>query len=173
MMVGVPRRAVVIVPEAETAEVEAFRARWDPLGGSLAAHLTLVFPFDSAATIKEMEQALAPVLRRAPPFAVELSEPTLEGGEYVFLLAGRGDRELRELNRDLYAGVLDGPTLTKPFRPHLTIARCSPPEVAEQALRAAAGLWLRGTARTVRVYRIGDDGPHLELELALGTRRRH
>jgi hypothetical protein len=82
------RRAVVIFPsDVATDAVEHFRSQWDPLAAQIAAHVTLVFPFETNADPEILVSAISDVAHRHTPFAIELADPTVHDDEYLFLLA--------------------------------------------------------------------------------------
>jgi len=150
----VTKRVAVIHPEADTGAVERFRQRWDPLGGAVAAHVTIVFPFESQYGVAELRELLAGVLPK--PFAVRLGAPTVWEDEYLFLLAERGGAQIARLHETVY-GMLRLARAER-FVPHMTVGRRPPGAEQDKMLRAADGLILDGWARELSVYRREPDG---------------
>jgi 2'-5' RNA ligase len=150
----VTKWVAVLHPEADTGAVERFRLRWDPLGGAVAAHVTIAFPFDWQRGRDELHGLLTGMLPK--PFAVRLGAPTVWEEEYLFLLAERGGAQIARLHEAVY-GVL-GLARAERFVPHMTVGRRLPGAEQERMLRAADGLTLDGWARELSVYRREPDG---------------
>lgn len=146
---AVTKRVAVIYPEAETGAVERFRKRWDPLGGAVAAHVTIAFPFDWDRGPGELQRLLKGVLPK--PFAIRLGAPTVWDDEYLFLLAERGGVQIARLHDAVYSAV--GLPRAERFVPHMTIGRRAPGPDQERMVRAAAGLSVNGWARELAIYR--------------------
>jgi 2'-5' RNA ligase len=150
----VTTRVAVIYPDADTGAVERFRRRWDPLGGSLAAHVTIAYPFKWERGVAELRELLAGV---APaPFALRLGVPTVWEDEYLFLLAERGGAQIARLH-DAVHGAL-GLARAERFVPHMTVGRRPPGAEQDRMRRAADGLAVSGWARGLSVYRREADG---------------
>jgi 2'-5' RNA ligase len=156
----VERQAVVIFPQGQLADVEEFRRRWDPLGGSIPAHITLVFPVTRPRREQDLAGELAALLEGFPLFDLSLSEVRVWEQEYLFLVAGRGGEQIARLHDALYDGPFCHARRPALFVPHMTIGRC--PDSAELAAGAdeAVRLGVRADvlATTVSVYRISQDG---------------
>jgi 2'-5' RNA ligase len=170
------RRAVVVFPsEADTVAVERFRVGWDPLAAQIAAHITLVFPFETNADPAVLEAAVKDVAAGHHRFAVDLADPSIHDGEYLFLLASQGAEQIRRLHTDLYDALNDA-HLAAPFVPHMTIGRQPRRADIAKASRAARRLNLRvrGTVRELTLYRIENGSSrHVELAAALATHNDH
>lgn len=154
------RYVIVIFPSAsETADLDNFRSAWDPLAGSIAAHVTLVYPFESNIGQSTLESMVANVARNHSPFPVELGNPIVHEAEYLFLVPRRGKRQIELLHQDLYAAIPDA-HLKSHFLAHMTIGRNAVPATIERARRDAlkSGLVVRGQATTVSVYTVRPDG---------------
>jgi 2'-5' RNA ligase len=166
------RRAVVIFPsDVATDAVERFRSQWDPLAAQIAAHVTLVFPFETNADPETLVSAMSDVARRHAPFAIELADPTVYDDEYLFLLARQGGAQIRRLHLDLYA-ALPYARLEGVFTPHMTVGRYRErADLETAALRARAiDLRVTATARKISLYRInGHASRSVEFIAALGT----
>jgi len=158
---------VVIFPEADTTQVEQFRADWDPLADAVAAHITIVFPLDWPGSASDMGAVLAEVASDHASFAIELNQPTIWDGEYLFLLADEGKDRIARLHGDAYAHL----RIAAPARfvPHMTVGRSAQRERIVAALGEAdrVGLSLSATVRSLSVYLIGagDRGPALSVDL--------
>ncbi|MGH3404838.1 MAG: 2'-5' RNA ligase family protein [Streptosporangiaceae bacterium] len=154
------RQAVVIFPQGELAGVEEFRRRWDPLGGSIPAHITLVFPVTRPRREQALARELAAILGGFPVFALTLSEVRVWEQEYLFLVAGRGGEQVARLHDALYDGPFRHARRPALFVPHMTIGRC--PDLGELAACAAEavqlGVQADVLAATVSVYRISQGG---------------
>jgi len=146
---GVTKRVAVIYPDADTEAVELFRQRWDPLGGVVAAHVTIAFPFDWAGEPGELPARLAGTMPK--PFAVRLASPTVWDDEYLYLLAERGGAQIARLHDAVHNAL--GLARAERFVPHMTVGRRPAGTDQEQMLRAAGGLTVTGWARELSVYR--------------------
>ncbi len=147
----VSRYAVVIFPEADTRDVEDFRTQWDPQASTVAAHVTLAFPFDWPGTLDELVTGLAPVAAAYREFPLSLEDARIWADEYVFLLAAQGNDEIATLHRALYTGPLAHLPTPSTFIPHMTIGRQPNPW---QAHTTAKTLRVSGRATAVTVYRV-------------------
>jgi len=169
------RYAVAWFPRFEgLGEVEAFRARHDPMAALIPAHLTLVFPFPTSLTRLQVETHVKRVVSRWPPIPVTFRAVRMHANEFVFLMASRGAESLGELHDRLYTRSLL-PYLRRdlPYEPHITIARnasFSALEAAYGEARAAFGRELADVLRTVSLLDVKRDGRIERLgELALST----
>lgn len=154
------RQAVVIFAQGQLAGVEEFRRQWDPLGGSIPAHITLVFPVTRPRREQALAQELAALLDGFPVFAVSLSEVRVWEQEYLFLVAGQGGEQITRLHEALYDGPFRHARRPARFVPHLTIGRCpDPAELAAGAAEAVRlGVQADVLAAAVSVYRISPSG---------------
>lgn len=155
-----PRRVAVIFPEAETEDIERFRLRHDPLGGLVAAHITIAYPFDDDRDPESLSRDVEHAISDVPAFRLSVGNPLPVEDENVFLLVTEGARWVRLLHERMYAGPLA--QLEKPlnFVPHMTIGRASNRRALEAAVAeaAASGLGLSGLAHALSVYRIDEHG---------------
>ena len=137
------------------------KIRWVRVEG---LHLTLRFLGPTPVErVPELESALASVAGRVAPFLVTISGAGAFPGPLhprtLWLRIEVGADRLAELATDLGAFVTgDGPQLeSRPFAPHLTIARTdglrSAPEAAGALISAAAALEAPFTAERVVLYR--------------------
>ncbi len=140
-----PRFAVAWFPAFEGLErIEAFRRRHDPMAGSIAAHLTLVFPFPTPLSALQVATHVRRVAAAWPPIPATFRAIRPHANEFVFLMAGRGAASLAALHDRLYTRSLR-PHLRRDldYEPHITLARCAAPAALEAAL-ADAGATLGG-----------------------------
>lgn len=153
------RRAVVIFPSDVAMDtVEQFRSQWDPSAAQIAAHVTLVFPFETKVPAATLVSTISEVARRHTPFAIDLADPTIHDEEYLFLLARQGGEQIRRLHLDLYAALPDA-HVEGVFTPHMTVGRQPDRVRIEAAYRSAReiDLHVSGTARAIALYRIDPD----------------
>jgi 2'-5' RNA ligase len=164
--------AVLIFPEADTVEVERFRAQWDPMAASVAAHVTVVFPFESSTDA--LEATLLDVASHHRPFPLTLNEVTIWQEEYLFLLVGEGRDQVSALHHDLYAALPIAPDASIPFVPHMTVGRRpgQPTELAGARLEArAVPLSVTGIATALSVVCIEPSGRCIrEIDVGLADR---
>lgn len=151
-------RALVAFPQIEQIEIiQRLRERYDPLAASIAPHLTLIFPFESALTTNELAEHVSKAVAGFEPFSVRLQGITGQEGEYLFLNVKRGTDQLIELHDRLYSGLLASflrPELT--YRPHLTVGRLPDTASFRAALDEATQVILafEATVEAVTLYRI-------------------
>jgi 2'-5' RNA ligase len=134
-----PRFAVAWFPAFEGIErIEAYRQRHDPQAGTVAAHLTLVFPFPTALTALQVETHVRKVASGWPPIAVAFRPVRGLNNEFVLLMATRGAAAVTQLHDTLYTRSIR-PHLRRdlPYEPHITIARQPEPARYEAALAQA------------------------------------
>ena len=169
-MARYPQRAIVAFPEPPLAAVEVFRVVHDPLATRLAAHVTLVFPFASAATDLQLVAHLRRVCRRWPHLPLTLAGVGAYAARWVHLRVTRGAEALIELHDRLYRGVLS-PYLRREFsyEPHVTIgwsehaAECEP---MLDAARAAFAVPLAAVVRELALIGLDASG-HVERRAAV------
>lgn len=172
MITTVATRVLVIFPELETAEIENFRARWDPLAAVVPAHLTIAFPFDCSDAASSLAESLTGVAAEHAAFPIRLARPVIWDDEYLFLLMDQGHDEIRQLHESVYRLTLSGVRRPRHFIPHMTVGRRASTTELEIALAEASKLPLPidGIARAVSMYRREDNGDrHHELEVALSA----
>jgi len=154
------RRVIVIFPvRVDLTAVQRFRSRWDPLAEAIPAHVTLVYPFDDTEHVHDVAEAVATVATRHKRFALDLANPRIVDGEYLFLIAGQGREQIRRLHYELY-DELPNARCGGPFLPHMTIGRSPDRARLDEACHEAvhAELRVHGGADALSIYRIDPDG---------------
>lgn len=172
---ALPRFAVAWFPRFEgLEEVEAFRARHDPMAALIPAHLTLVFPFPTALTRLQVETHVKRVAARWPAIPVSFRAPRMHANEFVFLMASRGAQAVTALHDRLYSRSLL-PYLRRdlPYEPHIAIARDADfprLEAAYAEARESFGRELADVMRSLTLLSVKRDGRIERLgEIALST----
>ena len=124
---------------ADADRIEGLRRRHDPQQPMVAAHFTLVFPFESADQAA-VEAHAERVTRQAGPFSFHLRrlaavQDPLGPLSRLFLLPDSGSAELIALHDALYAGPLS-PHLRSDiaYAPHVTVGAFPGLELAQAAL---------------------------------------
>src|ERR1700687_6409534 len=103
MTSGMRGRAVVIFPQLpEPDRVASLRRRFDPLVDVIAAHITLVFPFESDLTLADLRDHVADAVRGVEPFPIRLEGITGVQDTYLFLNVTRGEAGVVEAYKRLY-----------------------------------------------------------------------
>lgn len=168
------KRVVVAFPRIQSvhewAEVLSVRDRLDPLARKIPAHITLVFPFESAMSNFDLETHLRELVAQSQRFSVIFQGITAHENEYLFLNIRRGNDEVMQLHDVLYSGALAMHHVRRhTFVPHVTIGRVRSEEIPE-ALEATAGVNspIGANIETIAVYAVQGDGVRpvlFELEL--------
>jgi|LGVF01.1.fsa_nt_gb 2'-5' RNA ligase len=123
-------RCIHIFPKFENAEkLKSIREKYDYLHDCIEPHITLVFPFESDLSIKEIQLDLEEILKEVKPFKISTCE--LEGvdnhGYYLFLNIDDGKNNIRELHYKFHKGILSPYqsewTKNGSFVPHITVGR--------------------------------------------------
>ena len=151
-------RAVLVVPPPSVmAGVEAIRKRFDPLVDVVAAHVTLVFPFESAVSNEALRRHIESVTRGVSRFEIELSGFSCVEDRYLFLNVASGAEQIRDLHRRLYTGPLTSFLADRPYTPHVTVGRFRSAEECATAMKGVEAEDLRVTAvvRAATVYDLG------------------
>ncbi len=146
-----PRRAIVwFLPSEVSGDVEAFRAGHDPTARTVAAHVTLVFPFASALSSVQVAAHVRRIASRWPVLPAEFAGSDAFEARFVYLRMTRGRQALAELHDQLYRGVL-APFLRQDFRYelHLTIGVADDVDACNAMLAQAAAALRQPIAATV------------------------
>ncbi|MFD0579693.1 2'-5' RNA ligase family protein [Dactylosporangium darangshiense] len=155
-----------------TAAVERFRNKWDPLAAAVPAHITVAFPFEWPGPVSRLAKDLQPVLTAFTSFALELSTPTVWADEYLFLLVNEGREQVWRLHESIYGQVLRGARRPSRFIPHMTVGRHADKAALRVGISEAAeiNLPLLGRALSLTIYRRDNDGRRIrELDIPLGA----
>ena len=172
---ALPRFAVAWFPQFEALdEIEAFRARHDPMASLIPAHLTLVFPFSTSLTRLQVETHVKRVASRWPRIPASFRAVRMHANEFVFLMASRGSQSLTALHDKLYSrSFLPYLRRDLAYEPHITIARSADFAALEAAYgeaREAFGREYADVLREVTLLSVKRDGRIERLgEIALST----
>jgi 2'-5' RNA ligase len=169
---AVATRVLAIFPDMNTAAVERFRTKWDPLAAAVPAHITVGFPFAWPGPVSRLAEALQPVLTGFTSFALELATPTIWEDEYLFLLVTEGREQVRRLHGSIYGQVLRRARRPSHFIPHMTVGRHADKAALAVGISETAeiNLPLTGRALSLTVYRRDDDGRRVrELGIPFGA----
>jgi 2'-5' RNA ligase len=122
---------LVIISRLDLAEpdrrwVEAIRQRHDPQYAVVAAHFTLVFPFEGL-DVDTVVTHVGAVSDTASPIdfrlvAAKVMRDPLAPRSHVFLVPDQGSSEIRTLHDRLYGGLLTEKLRADiPYEPHVTV----------------------------------------------------
>jgi 2'-5' RNA ligase len=149
------RAIVLFLPEPELDAVTALRRQFDPLFGSLRAHVTLVFPFQSDLSAEALRRHVEQAVCDVSPITVRLAGVSGANAHHLFLDLKRGNDALIELHDRLYRGPLE-PYQSHEFSylPHVTVGRLTNDETFRAALAIASrtSIDFEATLDTVTVY---------------------
>jgi 2'-5' RNA ligase len=132
------------------------RRRFDPLARVIAAHVTLVFPFDGAITAKTLQVHLEQTLAEVSRFQIQFTDVHAVD-DYLFLDVGAGRERLTALHSRLYTGPLASHLSNdRAYRPHVTLGRLADPADLAAALIEARATPIAAAAsiHQVAVFRL-------------------
>jgi len=118
------KRAIHVIPDLSgIPEIEAFRQRFDRLYQHIAAHITLVFPFDLPASDEVVMTHCQSSSSGIEPFTVQLLPPHHSDDDHLWLPVSES-APLRAFTERLYSGPLSALTRTRRnSNYHITVAR--------------------------------------------------
>ncbi len=123
-------RCIMIIPELDNiAIINEIREKYDPLAYHVRPHITLVFPFNSSIEAHQLKKHIEAALFNISPFNIVLQgiTPSRINGNYLFLNLQEGQREIIDLHKRLYKGILEQyyPQWLKGtnYMPHMTVGR--------------------------------------------------
>ena len=118
------KRAIHVIPDlSDLSEIEGFRQRFDRLYKHIAAHITLVFPFDLPTSDDLVMTHCRSCSSGIEPFTVQLLPPHRSLDDHLWLPVS-DSAPLRELTERLYSGPLSALTGTRRNGSfHITVAR--------------------------------------------------
>ena len=134
-MIGPMQRALVLFPQASQLDVvERMRRRYDPQARFIAAHVTIVFPFDDPMPDAELRAHVLEATTGLVPFTLHFSGVTMVD-DYVFLNPTVGADRLVALHNRLYTGkLLRHRSRTHAFQPHVTLGRVEDPHARAEVV---------------------------------------
>lgn len=118
-------RAVVIFPNFSNLHlIDEIRKQYDPLYDFIAPHVTLIFPFQSELSKKELIDHIEKQLKEIRPFELVARGINAASDGYVFLDVKVGNDQIIAMHDKLYSGILKSyHNRYIPYTPHITIAR--------------------------------------------------
>ena len=155
-------RSVILLPKFRNADIiQHIRQMHDPLCTCIAPHITLVFPFESEISTKELQSHIANALNGMEKFKTILQGITGDVRDgYLFLNIKQGNDEIIALHDRLYEGLLAPFHARKiPYCPLLIVGRLREKDAFEHTLDALASMHDRfeTVIDKVHVERIGKD----------------
>ena len=169
---------VIAVPDlgAETVrQIEAVRARHDPMHGVVPPHVTLVFGTERL-TMRALVEHVEATATLARPFGCAFPEvrvvaDLLSPDCYVFLVADQGREECVRLHDALYRGPLEADRRADvPFVPHMTLGRAASRDEAERIAGDVRAGGIEAAGLIDRLLVVEVDGARLlqQRQVALG-----
>ncbi len=105
------------------------------------AHVTILPPRLLTASADEAVEQARSIVSGFAPFDMHLGEIEIfEGTDVIYINIDQGDRELRQLYRELNTGALAFPE-QYPFEPHITLAQDLKPGQVESLYELAKNRW--------------------------------
>ena len=154
------KRAIHIFPDTRPSPfIEALRQNFDPLHPFIAAHLTLVFPFDSSVSDIDLIRHCVNQAAAFDSFSFTLDHPEKSDDGLFWLPVRPVPPVLLQLRNALHTGLLaDQCCFSKTYCPHLTVARPPLPTKVELALFAGPESYpFSLEAGSITIERILDD----------------
>jgi len=139
----------------------------------IAPHITLVYPFDSAAAMSALHDHVRRVAQRSRAFVASCIGVSMVEDEYVFLNIVAGADELARMHRALYRDELQAFAPAR-YVPHITLARTTDRTLLERAFESASAKNFDFTVvvSSISVYWIDPDLPRRAVfEVALADAR--
>jgi 2'-5' RNA ligase len=157
---GRMKRAIHIFPDTrEHPFIEELRSRFDSLHGLIAAHVTLVFPFDSPMTDSDLVQHCREQVATFKPFSFTVGPPERSENDLYWLPIRPVPTMLSALSAALNSGPLGGlKSGLREFQPHITVARPPLSPEIESALQATGSHTCTLEANSITIERILPDG---------------
>lgn len=127
-------------PRLDLSRIEGVRRRYDPHHDLVAAHVTLVFPFETP-DVDTAQMHMAAVAAGQGVISLKLSaylavRDADNRRSHVFLVPDQGRAEVEALHDALYSGPLAGQFRADiPFIPHVTVAARDHHDEAEDLVR--------------------------------------
>ena len=149
------KRAIVLFPKFDNTDaIQAVREQFDPLAKFIAPHVTIVFPFESELSTKELREHLVCALKGVKKFNVRLNGITGDFRDgYLFLNVKQGNDNIIDLHDRLYSGILEGFLFRKvTYCPHMTVGRIEEQTEFDQALEKLRDFSERFEALIDQVY---------------------
>lgn len=169
-------RAIHIIPHfVNEHRLEELRKRHDPLYGKIASHITLVFPFESEISSRDLERHVKVCVSGTKPFPILMRGVTGAAGGYLFLNVKRGSDEIVQLHDGLYSGVLsDFLERRLTYVPHLTVGRVDDSLLFHEAVSETLGFGdeFEAVVSSVSIESISETGlSHIEAVIDFGSTR--
>lgn len=120
------KRAIILFPKFNNIHIiNTIREKYDPLSNYIEPHITIIFPFESDISTKELKNHFNESLKGIKKFNVKLKDITGDFRDgYLFLNVKRGNDQIIELHDKLYTGILKEFLYRKiTYSPHLTVGR--------------------------------------------------
>ena len=120
-------RSVLIFPAFDNMkEIQEIRKLYDPVFSKVEPHISLVFPFPSDFSKKEIYDFVKETCKSFTPFRICLSE-IINKGDFIFLVPSEGREKVIELHKAMYSGPFSDflPDILRKeeFIPHITIGK--------------------------------------------------
>ena len=120
--------------------IDDIRGKYDPLASHVRPHITLVFPFVSDISSRDLKDHLGKVLSEIKPFQITMQgiTPVQHFGNYLFLEITSGRDEITDIHKRLYSDLLEPihPDWLKSgnYYPHMTIGKLAKEEEYKSAI---------------------------------------
>ena len=137
-------RTILIFPEFENiAVIDRIREKYDPLARLIRPHITLVFPFESPVSAKDLGRILERTLEGIHPFALcvqGVSKRVDKFGNALMLDISEGRDVLCRIHDSLYFHEFRDFDMGIPYDPHITVGNFLTPEALDAAFETIRDL---------------------------------
>lgn len=159
---GFVLRAIHLFPRFINEQlIHEMRARYDPLFNLIPPHITLVFPFESDLSARDIDEHVQEVVTLFSPFSIMLQGITAFELRYLFLNVKIGNDAILALHDGLYSGILES-FLKREFTyvPHITVGQFENEEECMRVLRETEQFTHRFESKVgeIVIERIADSG---------------
>ena len=130
------KRSIILFPNFKNIDtIEKIREKYDPLYNCIRPHITIVFPFESDISTKELKNHIEDSLKGIGSFKLKLKGITGTSDNYLFLNVKKGNDEIIEMHDKLYSGILEKYLYNRiSYIPHITVGKLNDNELFENAL---------------------------------------
>lgn len=155
-------RTIMIFPEFKNIGIlDNIRSEYDPLAKLVRPHITLVFPFKSHMSDKELAQILNARLHSLKSFHLSMGGVSKQEnvfGNYLFLDVSQGTEEICRIHKMLYDNEFKEFDIGLQYIPHITLGKFDTVPLLDNAFNKIGTMItaFHTTVNRISVEMIGD-----------------